>query len=269
MSASARAVTAHESQRPLRETLAFDVAEKAAPARTVLITGGARRLGRAICETLAARGWTVLIHARRPDDSDAVALAERLGGRVVAGELAEPLSAARLFQAACDCAPGLCALVNNAALFSPAADLPPEELAALRRVNVEVPEKLTTLLGLRLMEHAPFKGSVVHLLDCRILPPRTSDADETPYLASKRALHASMAKSVGLFASCLRVNAVAPGPVLPPSNPAHRVPGGDTLLPQRPSPQDVAAAVAYLLEAPSVTGQTIAVDSGQSILMGS
>ena len=75
-----------------------------------------------------------------------------------------------------------------------------------------------------------------------------------------------MLKSAGLFAACLRVNAVAPGPVLPPANPAHRVPGGEILLPQRPTPQDVAGAVAYLLEAPAVTGQTLAVDSGQSLL---
>ena len=265
MSASARAVTAHESQRPLRETLAFDVAETS-PARAVLVTGGARRLGRAICETLAAHGWRVVIHARRPDDPDAATLAARLGGCVVTGELAEPLAAPRLFQAACDCASGLCALVNNAALFSPAADLPPEESATLRRVNVEVPEKLTTLLGLRLMEHPPFHGAVVNLLDCRILPPPLPDQTETPYLASKRALQTSMLKSAGLFASCLRVNAVAPGPVLSPSNPAHRVPGGEILLPKRPTPQDVADAVAYLLEAPAVTGQTIAVDSGQSML---
>ncbi len=266
MSASARALTAHESQRPLRETLAFDVAEATSPARAVLVTGGARRLGRAICETLAAHGWRVVIHARRSDDSDAAALAERLGGCVVAGELTEPLAAPRLFQAACDSAPNLCALVNNAAMFSPAADLPPEERTALQRVNVEVPEKLTTLLGLRLMEHPPFHGAVVNLLDCRILPPPLPGQKETPYLASKRALQASMLKSAGLFASCLRVNAVAPGPVLPPTNPAHRIPGGEILLPQRPTPQDVAAAVAYLLEASAVTGQTIAVDSGQSML---
>ena len=94
-----------------------------------------------------------------------------------------------------------------------------------------------------------------------------SGEKETPYLESKRALLASMEKSAGLFASCLRVNAVAPGPVLVPSNPSHRVPGGEVLLAQRPTPQDVASAVAYLLDAPAVTGQVLAVDSGQSLLM--
>jgi NAD(P)-dependent dehydrogenase (short-subunit alcohol dehydrogenase family) len=55
--------------------------------------------------------------------------------------------------------------------------------------------------------------------------------------------------------------------VLAPVNPGHCVPGGEVLLPQRPTPQDVASAVAYLLDAPAVTGQILAVDSGQSLLM--
>ncbi len=256
--------TQDKSQRSREGTLAFDVA---AGARTVLVTGGARRIGRAICEKLAADGWHVIVHSRLSNDPDAVALAARIKGDVLSADLSEPLAAAGLFQSACDIAPGLCAIVNNAAMFSPEAELSHDAAEALNRVNVEVPEKLTTLLGLRLMEHPPFRGAVVDLLDCHILVPSLPGKAETPYLASKRALRASMEKSAGLFASCLRVNAVAPGPVLVPSKPAHRVPGGEVLLPQRPTPQDVASAVAYLLDAPAVTGQILAVDSGQSLLM--
>ena len=251
-----------KSQRSREGALAFDVAE----GRTVLVTGGARRIGRAICETLAEGGWHVIVHARMPDDPDAACLATRIGGLFVSEDLSNPLGAARLFQKACDLAPGLSAIVNNAAMFSPAAELPPETEDALRRVNSEAPEKLTSLLGLRLMEHPPFSGAVVDLLDCHVLRPPSVDVPETPYLASKRALRASMEKAAGLFAPSLRVNAVAPGPVLAPSNPEHRVPGGEVLLNQRPTPQDVASAVAFLLEAPAVTGQILAVDSGQSLL---
>ena len=254
-----------KSQRSREGTLAFDVSS--APTRTVLVTGGARRIGRAICERLVADGWRVMVHSRRQDDQDAIALAARIGGVAIAADLSGPLAAARLFQSACDIAPGLCAIVNNAAMFSPEAELPPATAEALRRVNVEVPEKLTTLLGLRLMEHPPFRGAVVDLLDCHILVPPVSGEKETPYLESKRALLASMEKSAGLFASCLRVNAVAPGPVLVPSNPSHRVPGGEVLLPVRPTVDDVASAVSYLLGAQAVTGQVLAVDSGQSLLM--
>ncbi len=247
--------------------LAFGVGSTAPSGRTALVTGGARRIGRAICEILSARGWRVIVHARRPDDSDAAELAGRIGGLSVGADLAEPLAAARLFQQVCDIAPDLCAIVNNAAIFSPAAEMDPEAAALVRRVNAEVPEKLTALLGLRLMEHPPFSGAVVDLLDCHVLTPPLPDVAETPYLESKRMLRASMAKSAGLFAANLRVNAVAPGPVLAPAAPEKRVPGGDILLPARPTPRDVAEAVAYLLEAPAVTGQVLAVDSGQSLLI--
>ncbi len=217
---------------------------------TVLVTGGAKRIGKAICDELRGRGWKVLVHSRE-------------AGNPLAFDLSDPLGPARLFQRACDLAPDLCAIVNNAAEFSTAATLPLEDSARLLRVNAEAPEKLSTLLGLRLMEHAPFKGAVVDLLDARILPPL---ATPTPYEASKLALRDSMLKTAGLFASCMRVNAVAPGPVLAPTSSANREKGGEILLDHRPTPADVAAAVAFLLEAESVTGQVLAVDSGQSLL---
>lgn len=217
---------------------------------TVLVTGGAKRIGKAICEALRARGWNVLVHSR-----DAA--------NPLRADFAETLGPARLFQTACDQAPDLCAIVNNAAVFSTAAELPPEEETRLMRVNAEAPEKLATLLGLRLMEHRPFRGAVVNLLDSRILAPL---AHPTPYERSKLALRDSMLKTAGLFGSCLRVNAVAPGPVLAPVDAANLERAGEMLLDHRPTPEDVAEAVAFLLEAPSVTGQVLAVDSGQSLL---
>lgn len=217
---------------------------------TVLVTGGAKRIGKAICEALHARGWNVLVHSR-----DAA--------NPLRADFSDPLGPARLFQAACDRAPDLCAIVNNAAVFSTAAELSSEEEARLMRVNAEAPEKLATLLGLRLMEHSPFRGAVVDLLDSRILAP---SAEPTPYERSKLALRDSMLKTAGLFGSCLRVNAVAPGPVLAPVDAANRERAGEMLLERRPTPEDVAEAVVFLLEAKSVTGQILAVDAGQSLL---
>lgn len=219
---------------------------------SVLVTGGAKRIGAAICAALRARGWNVLVHSRAASSP-------------FCADLAEPLGAARLFQKACDAAPDLCAIVNNAAVFSTACELPDADAARMMRVNAEAPEKLSTLLGLRLMEHAPYEGAVVDILDTRILR-LAADAMPTPYERSKMALRDSMMNTAGLFGSCLRVNAVAPGPVLAPADAANREKGGEVLLNHRPSPEDVADAVAFLLEAHSVTGQILAVDSGQSIL---
>ncbi len=217
---------------------------------SVLVTGGAKRIGEAIATMLAARGWNVLVHSRDASNP-------------LCADFSDPLGPARLFQRACDLAPDLCAIVNNAAVFSPAATLPEAEAARMMRINAEAPQKLSTLLGLRLMEHAPWKGAVVDLLDSRILLPKEKP---TPYEASKLALRSSLVKTAGLFASCLRVNAVAPGPVLVPEAPENREKGGEVLLDHRPTPEDVAAAVAFLLEAESVTGQVLAVDAGQSLL---
>ena len=229
-------------------------------ARSVLITGGARRIGRVIAETLAAQGWRVLVHARHADDADGRELAARLKGGFLFGDLAAEGAAERLFQEAVRQAPDLCAVVNNAATFSLAMDLPEVEAQALWRVNVEVPQRLTELLHAYLQA---WGGAVVDLLDTRMLPPARA---RTLYETSKRELAESLVSRAKRFADLLRVNAVAPGPVLKPSLAANSEPGGETLLPTRPTASDVAAAVAYLLSAESVTGQIIAVDSGQSLL---
>ncbi len=208
---------------------------------SVLVTGGTRRIGAAICARLRADGWRVLVHARTA------------GEGVLAQELSEPMAAARLFSAAVAAAPDLRAIVNSAAEFSPAAELPAADEARLRRVNFEVPRALATLL-------AGFEDgvvrSVVNLTDASVV----GRAPRTPYERTKADLAAWTRTAAGLFADTLRVNAVAPGPVLPPEN-AH-VRGGETLLARRPTPEDVADAVAYLLDARSVTGVELPVDGG-------
>lgn len=236
---------------------------------SVLVTGGARRIGLAICEGLSARGWRVLAHSR---DSQNPLYADftRLG------------AAERLFAAAIAQAPDLCAVVNNAAVFSTASELPPEEAAAMLAVNVDVPLRLAELLAAHLAKrHAA--GSVVNLLDTRILGvfQGGQDTQDTqgsqlasryngrvlaPYAESKLALARATVAQARSLAPTLRVNGVAPGPVLPPADAANRENGGPILLPRRPTPADVAAAVSYLLEAEAVTGQILAVDSGQSLL---
>ena len=218
-------------------------------AGSVLVTGGAKRIGKAICEALRARGWNVLVHSRDASNP-------------LCADFDDPEAPARLFLKACELAPDLCAVVNNASAFSTAKDLSPDEAARLMRVNAEAPEKLAKFLGVRMMEHTPYSGGVVHLLDNRILSEPDSP---TPYEASKIALRKTMTPMAARFGFCLRVNAVAPGPVLVPSDAANAEKGGQVLLDHRPSPEDVAEAVAYLLEARSVTGQVLAVDSGQSL----
>ena len=212
---------------------------------TVLVTGGARRLGKAIADALRACGWNVIAASRTSPDP------------AFAADLAEPGGPGRLFAAAAAAAPDLCAVVNNAAVFSRAAELPPDEETRLRAINVDAPRALTDLLA------AHGGGTVVNIVDCRALG-RDAPGGDTPYLRTKRELLAATRADASRLAGRVRVNAVAPGPVLPPVSCHERA--GATPLGRHPTPREVADAVAYLLSAESTTGAVIPVDGGQSLL---
>ena len=210
--------------------------------RSVLVTGGTVRLGEAIAARLGAAGWQVLTSSHRHD-----------AGADLVADLADPSGATRLYAGALRLLGGRPpdALVNNAALFV-------GDEATLRRVNVESPNRLTTLMATR----ETGVGVVVNVLDAAALCE--ADGDATPYLASKRELLAATRRFAALFAATLRVNGVAPGPVLAPVG--VRAKAGEMLLDRRPSVADVADAVAYLLGAEAVTGTVLPVDAGQHLL---
>lgn len=208
--------------------------------KTVLVTGGTTRLGRVLAEGLRARGWRVLTTSHRAD-----------AGADILADFADPLGPARAYAACLRLLGGQPpdALVNNAALFA-GTDV------ALTAVNLEAPKKLTMLMAGR----ETGRGVVVNVLDTRVLgamPP------SGVYAATKAALLAYTRTSAALFAETLRVNAVAPGPVLAPTDVHEKA--GETLL-GRPTPADVAQGVAYLLEAAATTGAVIPIDGGQHLL---
>ena len=215
---------------------------------TVLVTGGARRLGKTIADALRARGWNVIAASRTSSDP------------AFAVDLAEPDGPVRLFAAARAAAPDLCAIVNNAGIFSHDAELPPDEAVRLRAVNVDAPRALADLLA------AHGGGAVVNIVDCRAIgrDERDPPVGDTPYLRTKRELLAATRADALRLAGRVRVNAVAPGPVLPPEGCHERA--GATPLGRHPAPQEVADAVAYLLSAESTTGTVIPVDGGQFLL---
>jgi len=210
--------------------------------KSVLITGGTIRLGKAIAERLRADGWRVITSSHRAEaDADIVA------------DLSEPMGAAKLYAAVLQALDGNPpdALVNNAALFT-------GDETTVRVVGFEAPKKLTMMMAGR----ETGVGAVVNLLDSHALPS-SSQASQT-YLAAKQDLRAFTLSSAMMFAATLRVNAVAPGPVLAPTDVHEKA--GETLLDRRPAPEDVAAAVSYLLSAEATTGAIIPVDAGQHLI---
>ena len=212
--------------------------------KSVLITGGTVRLGAAIAERLRAEGWRVITSSHRAD-----------AGADIVADLAEPMGPAKLYAVALKILGGNPpdALVNNAALFT-------GDAAAIAAVNLESPKKLTTLMAGR----ETGVGAVVNILDAGIRDQGSGIRGE--YLASKRSLLDFTRSAAVTFAATLRVNAVAPGPVLAPTD-VH-VKAGETLLDRRPTPGDVAAAVSYLLGAEATTGVILPVDAGQHLLEG-
>ena len=209
--------------------------------KSVVVTGGTVRLGLAISARLREDGWEVVTTSHRSD-----------AGADIVVDLSEPLGAARLFAAACAKLGGRPpdALVNNAALFS-------GDEGTMRMVNLESPRKLTMLMAGR----EEGVGCVVNILDCRVLGDG-ADSKRDAYADGKRELLEWTRKSAAMFSSSLRVNAVAPGPVMPPEG-VHEL-AGETPL-GRPTPEDVAAAVAFLLDAQRTSGCVVPVDGGQSL----
>ena len=213
--------------------------------KSVLVTGGTVRLGAAIAARLRAEGWRVITSSHRAD-----------AGADIVADLTEPRSAAKLYAAALQLLGGNPpdALVNNAALFT-------GDGAAIAAVNLEAPKKLTMLMAGREVG----VGAVVNILDAKTLDgTRRQTTAGGGYRESKEALAEFTKTAAATFAATLRVNAVAPGPVLAPTEVHEKA--GETLLDRRPTPDDVAAAVSYLLSAEATTGAIIPVDAGQHLL---
>jgi len=238
--------------------------------RTVLITGAAIRIGNTIARTLARAGWEVIVHARR-SCVQADALCKELsadGTRAwrVSGDLQPPDGPDAVFDAALTAAGRVDALVNNAAAFArqPLAAALPADFERFWRLNTLAPVRLTQRLAAHLAGRRE-PGCVINLLDQRIATPGTG---AIPYLLSKKALEAFTLSAALEFAPALRVNAVAPGAALAPSTPQDNEPAGDFPLRVRPTPEQIADAVRFLLDARAVTGQILYVDGGQHLATG-
>lgn len=233
--------------------------------RTVLVTGGAKRLGAAIASACAAAGWRVVIHYRNSAD-EAVALATKIGGVTVSGDLTDAGRIDELFRRAADVGGGrIDALVNSASLFEEdrLESIDPVLAARLYATNVIAPAALAAALS---AQPGLSDGSVINLLDQKLGNP---NPDFFSYSLTKYALAGATEMMAMALAPRIRVNAVAPGLTLPSGDQSaaeFEDVSRDNLLRRPVGAAQVAAAVVYLLDATSVTGQTIYVDSGQRFL---
>ena len=243
------------------------------PLKTVLVTGGALRLGALLCQTFAQEGWQVWCHYQRSADA-ALALQQRLQAQgatvhLVQADLGQVAERERMMQTIAAQTGPLDCLVNNASLFEPDTGTNMDLSGAREQleVNLLAPLSLASLMARQSAPHAtPGQRSVVHVLDQKVF---NLNPDYFSYTVSKLALERAVALQAQSLAPALRVCGVAPG-LMFLSGPqtqenfdrASRV----NLLREPIDPAQVAATCLFLASNPCITGSTLCVDNGQHLV---
>jgi NAD(P)-dependent dehydrogenase (short-subunit alcohol dehydrogenase family) len=230
-----------------------------------LVTGGSRRIGRALALAAAGAGHDVIIHARSsPQAEEAAQAVRRLGRRaeILVADLADAATCAGLIAAAP--AP-LTLLVNCASRFADdrIENLAVQDWDATLATNLRAPVLLAQAFAAALPPGRD--GLIVNIVDQRVwrLTPHFFS-----YTISKAALWAATQTLAQALAPRIRVNAIGPGPTLASTHQSQAQFAAETAavpLGRGASPDQIGEALRYLIDAPSVTGQMIAVDGGQHL----
>jgi NAD(P)-dependent dehydrogenase (short-subunit alcohol dehydrogenase family) len=232
--------------------------------RTAIVTGGARRIGAALCRALAEDGWHLLIHCHR-SIAEAEALAAEIGdASVVSADLAEP-DAAGTIMSALESLPPARLLVNNASLFAydSAEDFGVAGWDRHMAVNLRAP----ALLSRAFARAAEGPGAIVNLLDAKLAQP---NPDFFSYTVSKFGLAALTELHARLWAGRdIRVCGIAPSVTLV-SGPQSRDNFDEVhdlnALGRGVRVEEIVGALRFILATPTLTGQTIFLDGGQRFL---
>jgi NAD(P)-dependent dehydrogenase (short-subunit alcohol dehydrogenase family) len=238
--------------------------------KAALVTGAAKRIGRAIALALADDGWDIAVHygRSRAEAEETAAQIEAAGRRalLLGRDLADERAVrGMLAECAMSLGPVTC-VVNSASLFEydDAASFRLDALLRLMRVNTGAPLLLAQALHASLP--ADGRGVVINLLDQKLWNP---NPDFLSYTLSKSALAEATTLLAQALAPKLRVVGVAPGITLPSgdqSEAGFREAHARTPLGRSSTPQDVAQAVVFLASAPAITGTVLLVDGGQHLV---
>jgi NAD(P)-dependent dehydrogenase (short-subunit alcohol dehydrogenase family) len=238
--------------------------------KSVLVTGAAKRLGRAIALELGTHGWSVAVHYNN-SQAEAEETVSLLHGRhthaaAINADLSMEDDVERLIERAREAVGPLTALVNNASVFEndTVATMTRQSWDKHMETNLRAPLVLSRNFAEQLPKDA--EGCIVNLLDQRLLKPTPQYLS---YSVSRAGLHWLTLTLAQALAPRIRVNAVAPGPTLRnerQSDAYFKHQQAATILGHGSTPEDVSSAVRYLLEARAVTGQMIAVDGGQHLV---
>jgi pteridine reductase len=239
--------------------------------QTVLITGGARRVGAAVVRALHAVGANLVVHYRSSQD-DAIALARELNDRragsvvVQAADLLQATAPEELVARSLAAFGRIDVLINNASSFyaTPVGTITGADWDDLMGSNLKGPLFLSQAAAPALRERG---GLIVNLVDIHGLRPLKGHPVYCAAKAGLAMLTRSLARELGPE---IRVNGIAPGPVLWPEGNLDETLKQEiiekTALKRYGTPEDIARTVLFLAkDAPYITGQIIAVDGGRSI----
>lgn len=236
--------------------------------RVALVTGAGRRVGRALAVALGARGMHVIVHyhASSAGAEETVHLVTRAGGtgEMLCADLGDSADAERLIDRSIASRGSLDVLVNSAAVMlrTPLGETSAKDWDAMFALNVRAPYFLTQRAAPALRAS---RGSVVNIADLAAFETWPA---YIPHGLTKAAVVQMTRAFAHVLAPEVRVNAIAPGVVLLPQGwsdaDAERL-RATTPLERLGSPEDVAGAMLYLLDAGFVTGEVITVDGGRHI----
>ena len=244
-----------------------------------LVTGGAKRLGRAMALYLADQGYDVAIHynTSAKDADDVVALIRAKGRHAVAlhADILDEAQVCDLIDRASKGLGGaLTCLINNASVFEY------DTLATATRTSwdrhIESNLRAPIVLAQRFAQQAPkalidengeplAQSLIINMLDQRV---RKLTPEFMSYTIAKMGLWAFTQTSARALAPDIRVNAIGPGPTIQGARQTEKHfddQRKNTILKRGSNPQDICAALGYFLTAPSVTGQLLCTDGGQHL----
>ena len=228
--------------------------------KTVLITGGAKRIGKAIATKFFNSGYKLKIHYNSSKD-DAMILAEKFNAEIFNANFADCENTA-LYEMVENCS----VLINNASLYL--TDLIPDY--KINTKNDEIQMQVNYHIPIKLMKYFNevnnFNNmSIINILDAKVVKKNTV---KDSYTASKYALYKATKEYAKELAPKIRVNGIAPGTILPPpwlSDGKMQKSIKQMLLSLPPSVEDIASSCLFLAETYGITGEVIKVDSGQNI----
>ncbi|GAA0788142.1 SDR family oxidoreductase [Roseibium denhamense] len=239
--------------------------------KIALVTGAGKRLGKAIAEGLAAEGYAVGLHYNSSVDG-AKELHDRIqaeGGKSVLlqKDLSQPETAGTLISDAAEALGGaVSVLVNSASAFNTdcLSDLTLQSWQFLMNVNAAAPVFLMQAFAQQ--EPLPEGGLILNMLDTQMM---SASPERFSYFCGKFALDgATRLAAYDLGAKGIRVNAIAPGLILPSDQTQENFDARQRLTPLGPGlgPEDIVGALRYFLTARQVTGHTLVVDAGQRLM---